>query len=190
VTVAPELAGAERVVKACAEAGVVVSMGHSVASFEEARRACSWGAGSVTHLFNAMAPLHHRDATLANFAVLERGLPTELIPDLTHVGAAAMDMLFRARGLDGIRLVSDNLAPAGTRVKAFRAGGARLTVEEGIARTANGTIAGSCRTLASSVRALTRTGLLGLEDCWRLASEQPARLVKPKVVRGYARFAT
>jgi N-acetylglucosamine-6-phosphate deacetylase len=188
VTLAPELRGALSLVKACARARVVVSMGHTMATFDDAKKACAAGAGSITHLFNAMAGLHHRDFTIANYALLEDGFPTELIPDLTHVGAAAVDLLLRARGLDGIRLVSDGLAAAGTRARSFDAGGARLTVKDGIAYARGGTIAGSCRTLASGVRALARRGLLSLEEAWRLASVEPAALVKPRAVRGFARI--
>jgi N-acetylglucosamine-6-phosphate deacetylase len=187
VTLAPELRGALSLVKACRRAGVVVSMGHTMASFDEAKKACAAGAGSITHLFNAMAPLHHREFTIANFALLEDGFPTELIPDLTHVGSAAVELLLRARGLDGIRLVSDALAAAGTG-RSFRAGGARLSVKGGIAYLPGGTIAGSCRGLAASVAGLARRGLLSLEEAWRLASEEPARLVGARGVRGYCRI--
>lgn len=189
VTLAPELPGAQALVRRCAEAGVLVSMGHTNATLEEAKRAVQWGARSITHLFNAMAPIHHRDASIANFALLEAGFATELIPDLTHVGPAAIDLVLRARGLEGLRLVSDALAPAGTRVRRVRAGGASLVVKNDIAYTPRGTIAGSCRSLAQSVRGLWRSGLLDLESAWRLAAEHPAQLLRLQSIPGFARLA-
>ncbi|HKE01033.1 MAG TPA: N-acetylglucosamine-6-phosphate deacetylase, partial [Planctomycetota bacterium] len=186
VTLAPELRGVERLVRLCADFGVVVSMGHSDATLDEARRAAKAGARSVTHLFNAMRPFHHRDASLASFALLEPGFPTELIGDLVHVSAPAIDLVLRARGLEGIRLVSDGLRAAGTRRTRFTAGGARLVVRDGTAYRAGDGIAGSCRSLASMVAGLARTGLLSLEEAWRLASDEPARLLRLRAVAGYA----
>lgn len=189
VTIAPELRGAEKIIKICHEAGIVVSMGHSAATLGECRRAARAGAASITHLYNAMAPIHHRDASIANFALIEDGFATELIGDLEHVSAPAIDLLIRSRGLDGIRLVSDNLAAAGTKTTKFRAGGADLIVKNGIAWRREGNIAGSCRTLASSVAGLARTGLLTIGEAWRLAADEPAKLLKPALVRGYARLS-
>lgn len=186
VTLAPELPGADRLIRACVRAGAVVSMGHSLASLEQCRRAAKLGAGSVTHVFNAMGAIHHRNATLANFALLEPGFPTELIGDLQHVSAPTIDLLLRARGAEGIRLVSDALAVAGTRTRSFRAGGAELKVRDGIAYKNDGTIAGSARSLASNVAGLWRSGLLSLEEAWAMASEVPARCVSASLVRGYA----
>jgi N-acetylglucosamine-6-phosphate deacetylase len=84
--------------------------------------------------------------------------------------------------------VSDGLAAAGTRAKSFEAGGARLAVKDGIAYARGGTIAGSCLPLSASVRALARRGLLSLEEAWRLASAEPAALVRPRAARGYCRI--
>lgn len=189
ITIAPELRGAAEMIKMCAKAGIVVSMGHSAASFDNCKESARLGARSITHIFNAMAPVHHRDASIANFGLLESDFPTELIADLQHVSAPAVDLLISARGLDGIRLVSDNLAAAGTNAKKFRAGGANLTVKNGIAYRSEGNIAGSCRTLASSVAGLARTGLLTIGEAWRLASEEPAKLLKPAAVAGFARLS-
>ncbi|MFN0207944.1 MAG: N-acetylglucosamine-6-phosphate deacetylase [Planctomycetota bacterium] len=188
MTIAPELKNTKSIMEACVRSGIIVSIGHSAATLAECKQACLHGASSITHLFNAMPPFHHRDFSIVNFALLEPGFPTELIGDLQHVGAPAIDVLIRTRGLDGIRLVSDNLAAAGTRVTKFKAGGHRLTVKNGIVYRAGGGIAGSCRSLASSVSGLSRTGLLTLEEAWRMASAEPARFVRPAAIRGFARI--
>lgn len=188
VTLAPELAGAEAVIRAFASAGSLVSMGHTLATWDHSRRACAAGAGAVTHLFNAMPGLHHRDLTLAHHALLDGELSVELVPDRTHVSAAMIDLVLRVRGLDRLRFVSDNLAAAGTGARAFEAGGSQLSVREGIAYLESGTIAGSCQPLAASVRGLARTGLLSLEESWRLASEEPARAVEAPILRGFCRI--
>lgn len=190
ITIAPELEGASAIIRECKQSGVVVSMGHSAASMQQCRRAESMGASSITHVMNAMAPPHHRNATIANFALTADGFGTELIPDLEHVSPAGIDLIFRARGIEGIRLVSDNLAAAGTRRRRFTGGGSDLVVKNGIAHRADGGIAGSCIPLIESVGRLARTGLISLEEAWRLASEEPTKLVKPDAVHGYARLVT
>ncbi|MBI3817185.1 MAG: amidohydrolase family protein [Planctomycetes bacterium] len=190
ITIAPELPGALEIVKQCAAANILVSMGHSAATFAECKHAARRGAGAITHIFNAMAPVHHRDASIANFALVEDAVSAELIPDLKHVSAPAIDLLLRSRGLNGIRLVSDNLAAAGTGARKFQSGGAKLTVKDGIAYRAEGMIAGSCLPLGVSVGALARTGLLTIGECWRLASDEPAMVIKPRAVHGFARLSS
>src|SRR5207247_7841049 len=107
VTVAPELAGAGELIRELVRLGVRVSLGHSAASASEAARAAELGARGATHLFNAMRGIHHRDASLASFALADDVLAAEIIGDLVHVGREGLRIALRARGPLGLALVSD-----------------------------------------------------------------------------------
>src|SRR5207247_9919839 len=102
--------------------GVLVSLGHSTATYEEAMAAIDAGARLVTHLFNAMAPLHHRQPGLVGAALTDDRVAVALIADNVHVHPAALRLAFRAKGTDRVVLVTDAVARRGGS-----AGPARLT---------------------------------------------------------------
>ncbi|MDA8170187.1 MAG: amidohydrolase family protein [Nitrospiraceae bacterium] len=109
ITVAPELPGALEVIEKCASMGIRVSMGHSDATFEEAREGKKAGASSVTHLFNAMRHLHHREPGLAGFALLDDGMYVEIIPDGVHLSPETLKLVFRMKRPEKIIIVSDSV---------------------------------------------------------------------------------
>jgi N-acetylglucosamine-6-phosphate deacetylase len=177
MTLAPELPGARDLVAELARAGVRVSLGHSRATAQEARDAARAGAAGATHLFNAMAPWHHREGGLAGFALTDAALFAEIIGDLVHVGAEAFELALRARGPSGLCLVSDALAGAGTGCDRFQAHGRDHVVEDGAAYFpgAPPRLAGSALSQLEMVRKLAARGVLGLAEALTLASETPAR---------------
>ena len=129
LTLAPELAGADGLLAELERVGVRASFGHSRATAAEARAALGERPGDsgapygVTHLFNAMTGLHHRDPGLAALALTDEALVVELIGDLVHVGPEAIDLALRARGPAGLALVSDALEGAGTGCDVFHSHG-------------------------------------------------------------------
>jgi len=182
MTLAPELAGAGDLVEELVRSGVRVSLGHSLASAGEARRAARAGATAATHLFNAMAPLHHREAGLAGFALSEDALVAELIGDLVHVGPEAIRLALRARGPGGLALVSDALPGAGTGCEVFHWGGRSCFARDGAFWIADPQdpggpprLTGAAASQLEAVRRLVRAGVLGLEEALTLATETPAR---------------
>jgi N-acetylglucosamine-6-phosphate deacetylase len=181
MTLAPELDGAADLVGELARCGVRVSLGHSRANAAQARRAARQGASGVTHLFNAMGPLHHREVGLAGFALTDGALFAELIGDLVHVGIEGVELALRARGAGGLCLVSDALRGAGTGCDAFHSHGREHLVRGGAAyyppQSSSGTprLAGSAMSQLEMVRRLTSQGVLGLADAWTMASTTPAR---------------
>jgi N-acetylglucosamine-6-phosphate deacetylase len=181
MTLAPELAGAADLVAELVRSGVRVSLGHSRASAAQARAAARAGASGATHLFNAMAPLHHREAGLAGFALTDAALFAEIIGDLVHVGAEAFELALRARGPAGLCLVSDALRGAGTGCAHFHWHGREHIVRDGAAfhppRTPDGrpTLAGSACSQLEMVRRLTSQGVVGLPEALTMASTTPAR---------------
>ncbi len=180
MTLAPELVGATDLVTELVRSGIRVSLGHSRASSAEARSAARAGASGATHLFNAMAPWHHREAGLAGFALTDAALFAEIIGDLVHVGPEAFELALRARGAGGLCLVSDALRGAGTGCDRFGSHGREHVVRDGAAfyPAADGSgpkLAGSASSQLEMVRRLVARGVVGLAEALAMASATPAR---------------
>jgi N-acetylglucosamine-6-phosphate deacetylase len=181
VTVAPELPGAPELIAELVRLGVRVSLGHSAASAREAARAAEDGARGVTHLFNAMTPIHHREATLASFALAEDALVAEIIGDLVHVGSEAFRIALRARGARGLALVSDALAGARSGKSEFESHGRRCRVRDGAIwlssddPRAPARLTGAEACQLEAVQRLVRAGVVEPATALTLASESPAR---------------
>ncbi len=178
VTLAPELPGALELVRMLARAGVVASLGHSDATYAEARAAVQAGARSVTHLFNAMRPLHHREPGILGAGLDLTALGCELICDGVHVAPAALRVAARAKGPGGVRLVTDAMEAAGLSDGSYRLGGASVRVSGGRAVIAGtDTIAGSTLTMDAAVRGAVRLMGVPVEEAVAMASAAPARLL-------------
>ncbi len=178
VTLAPELPGALALVRALARAGVVASLGHTDASYAQARAAVDAGARSVTHLFNAMRPLHHRAPGILGAALELDALSCELTCDGVHVDPAALRLAVRAKGVAGVRLVTDAIEAAGLPDGGYRLGSASVTVTEGRAvLTGTQTLAGSTLTMDAAVRGAARFLGVAVEEAVAMASVAPARLL-------------
>lgn len=175
VTLAPELPGAARLVADCLDAGAAVALGHTDAGYETARHAFDLGATHVVHLFDAMAPFHHREPGLVTAALLEGSVTMELICDLHHVHRAAIELVLHvARGRT--LLVSDATAAAGwpdgrhllgTREVELR--GTRVALASDPS-----TLAGSALTMDLAVRHAVRDAGVPLPDALAAATVVPA----------------
>lgn len=185
VTLAPELPGAQEAIRRMAAAGVHVALGHSVADAGTAQRAADAGARHVTHLFNAMGPVHHRAPGLAGWALGSSESTAGLIADGHHVDRWMVAAAWHAMGADRIALVSDAIAPAGLPL----VDGASVRLESGLGRVnirrsdglpraenAAGDLAGSLASLAQCVRWTIHVAGIPLFDAIRMASATPARL--------------
>ncbi len=164
VTIAPELPGADPVARLFEEAGVLAAHGHTDAdalTFTTALRARR--PPLVTHLFNGMAPLHHRAPGAPGAALRELargGATVELIADGVHVADETVAMVFEVDRGSHVVLVSDAMNAAGLSDGEYQLGSLEITVTDGVARVASGSIAGGTSHVADQVRrAVTRTGL-------------------------------
>ncbi len=181
VTLAPELSGSAELIAELVRCGVRVSLGHSKASADDARRAVRSGASGATHLFNAMNGIHHREVGLAGFALIDRTITAELIGDLVHVGPEAIELALAARGPGGLALVSDALRGAGTGCDVFHSHGRPHVIRDGTAYyPAQGArselqLAGTAMGQLEMVRRLVKRGVVGVEDALTMASTTPAR---------------
>jgi N-acetylglucosamine-6-phosphate deacetylase len=177
ITIAPELPGALELISSLAGRGVVVSLGHSAASVDEARRGYAAGARSTTHLFNAMSGLDHRAPGLALAALLDDDVAVELVADGHHVSRDLWPLIARLKPASRLLLVSDALAIAGTSAGRGWVGSLACEVIDGRAVLAGTeTLAGSVIALDDAVRNLVGAGI-PLHDAVAAASTNPAELL-------------
>jgi N-acetylglucosamine-6-phosphate deacetylase len=179
VTLAPERRGSSEAIRRFVDAGVVVAVGHTAASYEQTQKAITLGATVGTHLFNAMPPLHHREPGPA-LALLERpDVTVELIADGVHVHPAMVHAVIQAAGADRVALITDAIAAAGGADGPYRLGTVPIEVESGVARvSATSTIAGSTATMDQLFRTASRLGPdpdAALAAAVRMTSATPAR---------------
>ncbi len=174
LTLAPASVTADQIA-ALAAAGVVVSLGHSEASFAEAQAAIKAGAACATHLFNAMSQLGNRDPGMVG-AVLASDLAAGLIADGHHVATATLRIALAARP-SGLFLVSDCMAAAGSHLTEFMLGGRRILRQGGRLTLEDGTLAGADLTLPRAVQIMVQEVGLPLEQALRMVTTTPARLL-------------
>lgn len=178
VTLAPELPGALAVVRALAERGVVVAAGHSSAGAAAAEAAVDAGVRYVTHLFNGMAPLHHRRPGLVGVALTDERLRVGVIADGVHVDPLVVALAARLLG-DRLSLVTDAMAALGLPPGEVRLGDVTATVSpgDGAVRLPDGTLAGSTLTLDRAVRNVVAAGGRPLAEVVAAVTSTPAALL-------------
>lgn len=168
MTIAPEQENAIAGISQLKAQEIVISLGHCQPSNQQYDDAVAAGVSMVTHLFNAMSGVHHRNFGVALRALTDDRMSVGLIADLVHVQPDAVNLAFRAKGGDQICLVSDTV---GWSSSAMRNLGVEAT---DAVRLANGTLAGSCTPLAACVRNVVRTCGVSLEHALRAATSSPA----------------
>jgi N-acetylglucosamine-6-phosphate deacetylase len=176
VTLAPELPGALDAIRALVERGIIVSAGHSNATYAEAEQAIAAGIRWGTHLFNAMHDLRHREPGLPA-ALLLSDIPVGLIVDGVHLHPAVVKLVYRLKGAGGITLVTDAMAAMGNAPGTYNLGGYAVNVDEVSARLPNGTLAGSILTMDGAVRNVIVQSGCTLAEALRMASASPAALL-------------
>ena len=172
ITVAPESDGAIDFIKKCP---CVVSIGHTDTDYNTAKAAFEAGAKCLTHTFNCMPGMHHRNPGPIP-AGAEAGAYAELICDGVHVHPAMVRLLVSMYGTDRIILISDSVRPCGLGDGIYELGGLETKVVDGKAYTMGGNLAGSTSMLIDCVRCAIKFGIAE-EDAVKMATENPARLM-------------
>ncbi|MEM8604222.1 MAG: N-acetylglucosamine-6-phosphate deacetylase [Cyanobacteria bacterium P01_H01_bin.121] len=176
ITLAPELDTTGTVIPYLRSLGILVSLGHSQATEAEAQQAFQQGATLVTHAFNAMPSLHHREAGLLGAALVQEGVYSGLIADGVHVCPTMLKILLRAGGFsERLFLVSDALAPAGLPDGAYPWDERQIEVKSGTARLQNGTLAGTTLSLLAGVQNLVHWEICSVDEAIALATIAPRR---------------
>jgi len=177
VTLAPERPGALERIARLTERGVLVSLGHSEATFEQFEAGVDAGARMATHLFNAMSQLDSRKPGAVGAALVDERVTVGLIPDGVHLHPANLALTARMKGTQGIALVSDMMAAAGMPPGTYSLNDIPVFVDETSARLADGRLAGSILTMDAAVRNMTAWGRISLADALTMATQIPARLL-------------
>jgi N-acetylglucosamine-6-phosphate deacetylase len=171
VTIAPELDGAVGATKLLVDRGITVSLGHSSATLEQVGACIEAGARMVTHLFNGMEPLHHREPGVVGAALTDDRVVAGLIADLVHVHPTAIAVAFRAKP-ERIALVTDAVA-----WRAMRIGRIQIEHDGSAPRLPDGTLAGSSLTMDRAIRNVVHEADVPLDVALRAASTVPAALI-------------
>lgn len=175
LTLAPELAGADGLIRELVAAGVVVSVGHSDATYEQVLGAVAAGGTRVTHLCNAQRGFHHREPGVLGAGLVCDSLFTEVIADLEHVHPAGLDIAYRCKGPSRLMLVSDAVRGTGLPPGEYELGGRTTFLDGQTSRFADGTIAGSVITLDRAVRNMVEEVRVPVHEAIAMASDVPAR---------------
>lgn len=183
VTIAPELAGSMAFIERC---DAVVSLGHTACDYDTAIRAIEAGANCLTHTCNAMPPLLHRNPGPIG-AAAEKGIYAQVICDGLHLHKSMVLALYRLFGPERMILISDSMRATGMPDGTYDLGGQEMTVENGVARTADGALAGSTSTLLDCVKTAISFGIPA-DTAFAMASGTPATLLglnKGKIAPGF-----
>ncbi|MDJ0731686.1 MAG: N-acetylglucosamine-6-phosphate deacetylase [Crocosphaera sp.] len=178
ITLAPELDMTDEVIPYLSSRGIIASLGHSQANAKQAKKAFKMGASMVTHAFNAMPSLHHRQPGLLGEAMINPNVYCGLIADGNHVCPTMIELLLRGSLYErGIFLVSDALAPIGLGDGVYPWDDRQIEVKKGTARLANGTLAGTTLPLLVGVENLVTWQLCPLGNAIALATESPRKAI-------------
>jgi N-acetylglucosamine-6-phosphate deacetylase len=186
LTIAPELLGAMPCIDAARNAGMVVAMGHTDATYEQARAAIAHGVHHAVHVYNAMRPFSHRDSGVIGAVFTSPEVSAELIADGVHVDETAMKVLIQAKGPEHMILISDGISATGMLDGNYKLGKLEVTMSNGICRNSEGKLAGSTLTLDRALRNIVGLGV-PLPDAVRMLTLNPAALLGIEFKKGALR---
>jgi N-acetylglucosamine-6-phosphate deacetylase len=180
VTLAPELPGALEAIERLHQAGVVVSVGHTGADFDQGRQAIEAGVRFATHIFNAMSAVHHRKPGVAVAMLLDPRVMVGLIADGEHVHPAMCEQVLRVAGPMRVALTTDQTSAAGSPAGAYELGGRTVVSDGRVVKLEDGTLAGSAARMTDLVRLSARLPGMTTALAVSMASEVPARALGEK----------
>ena len=176
ITIAPEMRNAESFIKKMKEKGIIISVGHSGANYEEILKAREWGLTHSTHLFNAMTGLHHRKPGIVG-AVLTSNMTCELIADYIHLHPVILKLVTMIKDPKDIILITDSMEAGGLIDGEYALGGQKVIVKDGAARLENGALAGSTLFMNRAVKNMLDATGLPVNEIINMATANPARLL-------------
>ncbi len=175
-TFAPEIEGGIELTKELTRQGWVASIGHTKAGVEILDQAFAAGARHLTHFYNAMTGLHHRDVGVVGWAFANRDVTFDIIADGIHVDRRPLEFACRAQGCDKVSLISDSVAPTGLGDGDFELWGEQISVVNGRTKNERGSIAGSVITILDAVNQMFALSF-SADEVSQMASLNPARLL-------------
>lgn len=175
VTLAPEVEGSTELIKYLVSQNIVASIGHTNATYADVKKAVEAGATNLTHTYNAMKPLHHREVGTVGSGLLFDELNCECICDGIHVSGPAIQLLHKNKPADKMTLITDAMRAKHMPDGVSELGGQVVIVKNGEARLENGTLAGSVLKMNNAVKNVMKFLNLPLEEVVKLASQNPAK---------------
>ncbi len=175
ITLAPEVEGSESFVKYLTEyyPHVILSIGHSDASYEKSKESFSWGVSHATHLFNAMNPYHHREPGIVG-AVFDSEVTCDIIADLVHTHPSALELVHQVKK-DKLILITDAMRAGCMKCGIYDLGGRKVTVEGNNATLEDGTLAGSVLKLNEALKNMTTATSMTLVEAVNAVTKIPAQ---------------
>lgn len=177
MTIAPEMDDGFKVIKYLKERNIVVSAGHTDASYDLMRDAVLNGVSHITHLFNGMRPLHHRDPGVVGYALANDDISVEVIADGYHLSDVVLKIVTKLKPKDRILLVSDAIMATGLNDGEYRLSNQKVIVKERKAVLESGSLAGSTLTMDRAIRNIIEMTGVSIVDAVYMASYSPARLL-------------
>ena len=177
VALAPELEGSEEFVQKAREMGIYVALGHSDASYDEAKSAVDAGANIFVHTYNGMSGLHHRNPGMVGAAMTLEDVFAELICDGHHVHPVAADVLIRSRGYESVALISDCMMAGGMPVGKYKLGDYNVVLDGETVRLKEGNLAGSVLKMRDAVKNLVKWGITSPFEAIQMGTQVPAKSV-------------
>lgn len=175
VTLAPELPGGYELISYLHNNDIVASIGHSDATFEEVKKAVQAGSNHVTHLFNQMRGMHHREPGVAGAAFLLESLKAEIIVDGIHVHPEMIKLAYQQKKKEGLLLISDSMRAKCLKNGHYELGGQDVIVKDGMATLADGTLAGSILKINHAVKNFIDYTDCTVDDIIHMTSINPAK---------------
>ena len=188
ITIAPEVDGAENFVKILTKdhPHIILSIGHSDASYEKSKESFSWGISHATHLFNAMNTYHHRTPGIVG-AVFDSDVTCDIIPDLIHTHPSALELAHKVKG-DRLILITDAMRAGCMKCGSYDLGGQTVNVSDGKATLKDGTLAGSALKLNEALLNMTKHTSMTRIEAINAATKIPAQKLgvqKGQLKEGY-----
>lgn len=177
IALAPERDGVDEFIEYAVSQGVAVALGHSDATYQQAKNAVEKGASIFVHTYNGMSPLHHREPGMVGAAMNLENIFAELICDGHHVHPVAANILMNVRGRDEVALITDCMMAGGMPEGEYILGEFPVNVKEGAARLESGSLAGSILELKDAVKNVVDWGISSPEEAISMATNVPAKSV-------------
>jgi N-acetylglucosamine-6-phosphate deacetylase len=177
ITLAPETLEDQKEMKTLTEMGIVVSIGHTEATYEQVDVAVKHGATHFTHLCNAMPGIHHRNPGPITYALTHDGVTTEFIADGLHVHPAMITLALRSKKLEEVAIITDAMRAMNMGDGEYELGKLRVIVQDGKATLPNGSLAGSCLNMEKAYHLLSSTLALDPIELFSMMSSTPAKIV-------------
>ena len=188
ITLAPEVEGAEAFIKTLQadHPHIVLSIGHSDASYLQSKESFEWGVSHATHLFNAMNGYHHREPGIVG-AVFDSDVTCDIIPDLIHTHPSTLELTYRLKQ-DKLMVISDAMRAGCMKCGTYDLGGRKVTVKDGKAELEDGTLAGSVLRLNEGLKHMMKHTSMSLVEVIHSVTRAPARklgVTKGELKEGY-----